>query len=197
MTSGICLQQPCTSAALPSPAVRATAIAMTLWCLGFAGVNVALALTGHLSRGDLAGYAGGLEVENWLAVALKVLGAAVALLAVSAPRQFPSVGAVTVMVWGAFATLGVYAAGAVLEAVAMLLGLIGGADRIDALSVGYVLFFIAGAAGFGVLGVSWSRRHAQRRSRAALGLVAAPLVLGTLLVGVPALLTAVGVMPRT
>ena len=63
------------------------------------------------------------------------------------------------MVWGAFATLGVYALGSVVQAVGMAFGLAGSADQIDLVGVGYVVFFLLNTTGYGVLAISHSRWH--------------------------------------
>ena len=152
-------------------------------------------VTGHFTSGTYAHYASGISVMDWLAVGLKVVGAAVALLSVAPRPRLVSAAVVTVLVWGAFATLGVYALGSVAEAAGMGLGLIGGASQIDIRSVAYVLFFLAAAAGFGVLATSYSRRHPQRKSLAILGVLGAPAVLGLLLLAIPALLAAFGLLP--
>ena len=117
-------------------------------------------------------------VMDWLVAGLKVVGAVVALLSVAQRPRPVSPAVVTMAVWAAFATLAVYALGSVAEAAGMGLGLIGGADRIDAASVGYVLFFLAAAAGYGVLATSYSRRHPHGKGLAILGVIGAPAVLG-------------------
>jgi hypothetical protein len=133
---------------------------------------------------------------DWLVAGLKVLGAVVALLSVARRPRLVSPAAVTVLVWAAFATLAVYALGSVAEAVGMGLGLIGGAGRIDIAGVAYVLAFLAAAAGFGVLAISYSRRYPRGKGLVVLGVLCAPAVLGLLLLAVPALLAAFGLMPR-
>jgi len=143
----------------PGPVVTAIGILMALWCLGFAVVNVVFEITGHFAGGAYAQYASGLSVMNWLGAGLKVLGAVVALLSVARRPGRVTSTIVTVLVWAAFATLAVYVLGSVTEAAGMELGLIGGADQIDTASVAYVLFFLVAAVGFGVLAISYSRRH--------------------------------------
>jgi hypothetical protein len=85
----------------------------------------------------------------------------------------------------------------VAEAVAIVAGLAGSTDQITAASVGYVLFFLVAAAGFGVLAISYLRRHGQRRILAGLGVLGAPTVLGLVLLVIPAILTAAGLMPAS
>lgn len=171
---------------------------MALWCVAFAVVNAGFEITGHLAEGPYAEHAAGLAVMNWLVFALKILGASVALLTVArgspgARRVSPAV--FTVAVWGVFATLGVYALGSVGQAVAMLSGLAGSPDDVDFAGVAYIAFFLSAALGFGVLAVSHSRRHALGWRYALLGLLGAPVVLGLVLVAVPTVLTAVGLLP--
>lgn len=124
----------------PGPVVTAVGILMALWCLGFAAVNVTFEITGHFAGGTYGHYASGISVVDWLAAGLKVLGAVVALLSVAQRPRLASSDIVTVLVWAAFATLGVYTLGAAVEAAGMSLGLIGGASQIDTRSVAYVLF---------------------------------------------------------
>jgi hypothetical protein len=168
---------------------------MALWCLGFAVVNLVFEVTGHFADGAYAHYTSGLSVMGWLVAGLKALGSAVALLSVARQPRLVSPSVVTVLVWAAFATLGIYVLGSVAEAVGMGLGLIGGAGQIDIRSVAYVLLFLAAAAGYGVLATSYSRRHPQRKGLAILGVLGAPVVLGLLLLAIPALLAAFGLLP--
>jgi hypothetical protein len=168
---------------------------MALWCLGFAVVNLVFETTGHFAGGAYGHYASGLSVMNWLAAGLKALGAVVALLSVARRPRLVGPAVVTVLVWAAFATLGVYVLGSVAEAALMGLGLIGGVDQIDTASVAYVLFFLVAAVGYGVLAISYSRRHPHGKGLAILGALGAPAVLGLLLLAMPALLAAFGLLP--
>jgi hypothetical protein len=179
----------------PGPVVTAIGVLMALWCLGFAAVNVAFEATGHFAGGAYAHYAPGLSVVDWLAAGLKVLGAVVALLSVARRPRLVRPAVVTVLVWAAFATLGLYVLGSVAEAAGMGLGLIGGAGQIGPRSVAYVLFFLVAAAGFGVLAISYSRRHPHGKLLVILGVLGAPVVLGLLLLAMPALLAAFGLLP--
>jgi hypothetical protein len=58
-----------------------------------------------------------------------------------------------------------------------------------------VLFFIAAAAGFGILAISYSRRHQVRKAFALIGVVGAPVMLLLVLVIVPTVLVGLGIMP--
>jgi hypothetical protein len=169
--------------------IRALAWLVAAWCLGFAAVNIAFQVTGRFASGPYADLAAGLAVMDWLVVGLKLLGATVAVLSVTTRR--PS-AVRTVLVWGAFALLGLYSAGNIVELVGLLLSDPGG---IAPRSLAYVVFFLAGAAGYGALAVSYSRRTHARRSHAVVGVLGAPLVLGALLVAAPAALTAMGLFP--
>jgi hypothetical protein len=162
---------------------------MAAWCLGFAAVNIAFQVTGRFASGPYAELAAGLAVMDWIVVGLKLLGAAVAVLAANT-RAATAVR--TVLIWGAFALLGLYSAGNIVELLSMLLADPG---AIELRSLAYLGFFLAGAAGYGALAASYSRRTHARRSHALLGVVGAPLVLGALLVAAPAALTAMGLLP--
>jgi hypothetical protein len=175
--------------ATASRPVRALAWVMASWCLGFAAVNIAFEVTGRFASGPYAELAGGLAVMNWMAIGLKLLGAAVALGAVLAR---PPTAVRTVLVWGAFALLGLYSAGSVVELAGML---VSDPGEIGLAGLAYIGFFLAGAAGYGALAMSYSRRTHARRSHAVLGVLGAPLVLGALLVAAPAALTAMGLLP--
>lgn len=132
---------------------------------------------------------------NWIVVGLKLLGAAVAVLSVTKPSRSVSPALMTAALWGVFATLGVYVLGSLAEAAGMVTGLMGNADQIDLAGIAYVLFFLLGAAGYGVLAISYRRRHRVGGRSAVVGVLGAPVVLGVLLLIIPALLTAVGIMP--
>lgn len=162
---------------------------MAAWCLGFAAVNIAFQITGRFASGPYAELAAGLAVMDWIVVGLKLLGAAVAVLAANTRA---ATAARTVLIWGAFALLGLYSAGNIVELVSILLA---DAGAIEPRSLAYMAFFLAGAVGYGVLAVSYSRRTHAKRSHALLGVVGAPLVLGALLVAAPAALTAMGLLP--
>jgi len=176
--------------------VRLLATALAVACVAFAGANVLLESSGTLAD-RLPAYAGAFTVMNVVVIALKIVGAAVALLTLRQVRPGPARGLLTVAVWAAFATLAFYALGAVVEFVAMVTGVIAGADGITPRSVAYLLGFAAAAAGFGVLAMSWSRRAGATRGPVLVGLLGGPVVIGAVLVLVPAILRAVGVMPAS
>ncbi|GAA4511692.1 hypothetical protein GCM10023191_076210 [Actinoallomurus oryzae] len=179
----------------PGARVVVTGALVALLCLGFAVVNVAFEITDRFADGPYAGYASGIAVMNWLVVGLKVLGAAVALLSIAGRPRLLSPERLGVLLWGAFALLTLYVLGSMVEAVGIGLGLMGSTDQFTVRSVAYVLFFLSLAAGYGILTVSYQRRQGLRRGVAVLGVVGAPVLLGGLLVAVPAVLTALGLMP--
>lgn len=184
------------SARAASPAVIAVAVLMALGCLAFAGVNVFFEATDRFAQGRHAEYAAGLSVMNWVVTGLKVLGAVVALLSVAArPSRFMTPWVMSVLLWGAFATLALDAVGSLVEAVAILVGASGDPADLGLRSVGYLLGSIVSAAGFGVLAVSYLRRHAVSTVTAAVGVLGAPVLLGMLFLGLPGLLVVLGVMP--
>ena len=178
-----------------SPRVRAVAWLVAAWCVGFAAVNVAFETTGQFTEGAYAEYATALSVMDWTVSALKILGAAVALVSVTRRRVHVSPRLVAVMVYGAAALLGLYCLGSMVEAIGMLTGVAGDADDLTIRSVGYLFLFLIAAAGYGVLAVSFSRRYETGRRETLIGVLGAPIVLAALLVAIPLLLVSVGLMP--
>src|SRR5690606_15480340 len=181
----------------PGSGIVVTAALMALWCIGFALVNIVYERTGHFAGGPYAEYASALTVMNWLVVVLKGVGAVVALLSVTNRPTVAPPAVVSVLVWGAFATLGVYALGSVAQAAGMASGLRGASEQVTIAGLGYVSLFLLGAAGFGVLAIPHSQRHRVRRRFAVLGVLLARVVLGGVLLVVPPLLAALGLMPTT
>jgi hypothetical protein len=183
--------------ARPGIGITTTGILIALFCIGFAVFNIVFELTDHFADGPYAEYSTGFAVMNWLVVGLKAVGAAVALLSVaSRPRFLPPVF-LGVLLWGAFAMLAVYGVGSAAQAIGIASGLTGSADQIDLAGVAYVLFFLVVATGYGVLAISYSRRFRLRKGVAVLGTLGAPVALGAILLAVPMLLTALGVMPAS
>lgn len=178
----------------PGVGVRVVGVLMALWCVGFATVNAVFEATDWLAGTPYAGYPG-ISVMNWFVAGLKLVGAAVALLTVAGRPRFVPPAVLGLAAWGAFATLAVYSLGSVAEAVGMLAGLAGGPDQVTGWGIGYVLFFLSAAAGFGVLAVSHSRRYAVPRRVALLGALGAPALLALILLVVPTVLAAFGLLP--
>lgn len=170
---------------------------MAVWCVGFAVVNIVLENTDYLADSEYADHAAALTVMNWLVVGLKLLGAAVALLSIAKRPPLLPPRLLGVMVWSVFATLAVYVLGGMAQALGMLFGLIGSTSQIDLAGLGYLIFFLTAATGWGVLAVSYSKRHALGWGPAVLGVLAAPIVLGFVLVAMPILLAALGLMPAS
>jgi hypothetical protein len=170
---------------------------MAAWLVGFAVVNIVLESTDHLDDGRYAEYTAAFTVMNWLVAGLKLFGAGVAWLSVSRrPSPVPP-RLLGVSVWGVFATLAVYVLGSMVQAVAMVAGLMGGTSQMGAADMAYLLFFMTAATGWGVLAISYSRRHALGWGVAALGALVAPVMLGFLLVAMPTLLAALDLMPKS
>jgi hypothetical protein len=175
--------------------VTVTGVLVALCLFGFAVVNIVFELTDHFAGGRYADYAAAFTVMNWLVVCLKLVGAAVALLSVTTRPFFPSKAVLAVFLWGAFATLTVYALGSVAQAIGIVFELTDNSEQIDLAATAYLLFFLLIACGYGVLASSYARRHCLPKRLAVLGVLGAPVVLGLVLVVIPMLLTAVGIMP--
>jgi hypothetical protein len=192
---------------LPAVPVRAVGYLAAAWCVGFAGVSawqVAADPIGQTGAGRrYAAYASGLAVMSVLVGVLKLAGAAVAVAAVRVrpgrprrPRRLLGVA-----VWGAFGLLGLYSAGSLVITVGTVSGLLApsaawtAAGGVTPKAIGYVLFFLVGAAMFGVLAVWFHRRHRLRWTSAVAGLAGAPLLLALLLAVAPAILGRWGLLP--
>ncbi len=178
----------------PSTFVTAVGALVAVWCGVFAAISVWFEVTGKFASGPHAADADALSVVNWFVVVVKLVGVAAAVLAVIEPPRFLRPNTVGVLLWAAFATVTVYVAGSLVQAVAMLTGVAGDADRIDLASVGYVLAFLLAAAGFGLLAFSYARRARLGRREVLLGVCGAPLVLSSILVVLPALLGVTGLL---
>jgi hypothetical protein len=178
----------------PGPLVVAVGLLVALWCAGFAAISVWFEVTDYFGVGQYADDAAALSVVNWFVVVLKLAGAAVALVAVSRTPRFLGPRIVGSLLWAAFATVGVYVVGSITQAVVMLTGVAGDAEQIDAASVGYVLAFLLAAAGFGTLAISYSRRAGLGARVVLIGICGAPVVLGGVLVILPAILRVAGVL---
>ena len=120
----------------------------------------------------------------------------VALLAVDHRPRLLAPRVVGTLLWAAFATTGVYVLGSALQSkkALMLAGLVGNADEIGFVAVSYVLLFLVAAVGFGILAISYARRARLGKREMLLGAVGAPVVLGGVLVVLPAILTASGLL---
>jgi hypothetical protein len=180
----------------PELAVSAVGWMIALWCVGFAGVNLAYGVTGRLEDGDYGEYATGLAVMSWLVLIIKLVGAAVAILAVRPLPRFVSPRTEGVALWGAAALLVLYSAGNLVQAVGMLVGVTGSGDDITLLGLCYVAFFLLGAVGYAVLARSFARRYRISRSVKIVGVLGAPLALAVLLMAMPLLLAQLDLLPN-
>lgn len=179
----------------PGRAVVAVGVLVALWCVGFAVISVWFELTDYFDTGKYADEAAALSVVNWFVAVLKLVGVGVAVLAVLPRLVAPRT--VGVLLWAAFATVTVYAVGSIAEAFVILAGIAGDADQVDAKSVAYVVAFLLVATGFGILAISHARRAALGTSVKVIGACGAPVVLGGVLVILPAILRAVGLLSAT
>jgi hypothetical protein len=187
----------------PPTTVRALACIAAAWCLFFAAVSAWQVVAGPAADQRLADYASGLAIVSVLVGVLKLAGAAVALAAVLAPPGLPRRPLILlgVALWGAFGLLTLYSAGNLVITVGTVSGMLApsaawtAAGGVTARAVLYVLFFLAGAALFGVLAVWFHRRHHLGWTSAVAGLAGAPLLLGLLLGVAPAVLGRWGLLP--
>lgn len=177
-----------------SNAVRALAWLLALGSVAFAVVNLVFELTDHFEEGPTPELAAGLSIANWLVAGLKVIGALVAILSV-ARRGRLSPRLVNMLVWAAACTLTIYALGSVVQALGMATGIAGSIESIDLAGILYVLGFLLAGTGFVVLAVSHSRRSGLGAGTALLGSLGGLAVLGVILLALPLLLDALGIMP--
>jgi hypothetical protein len=169
---------------------------LAIGSIAFAVVNVVFELNGRFDEGPLADYSAGLSIVNWFVAAIKVLGAAVAIMSVARrPRLSPRV--VNFLIWGAAGVLGVYSLGSLAQAIGIEVGVGGNGDRIDSAGTIYVALFLLAAAGFVNLAVSHTRRSRLGFGSAILGSVGGVILLAFILLVLPMLLSAIGVMPST
>ena len=178
----------------PSAFVTAVGGLTAVWCGVFAAISVWFEVTDKFASGPYAADADALSVVNWYVAAIKLVGVAAAVLAVTQPPRFLRPSTVGVILWAGFATVTVYVAGSLVQAVAMLTGVAGDAERLDLASVLYVLAFLLAAAGFGLLAFSYAVRAHLGKREVLIGVCGAPLVLSSILVLLPALLRATGVL---
>jgi hypothetical protein len=76
----------------------------------------------------------------------------------------------------------------------MLTGVAGDAEQVAASAVGYVLAFLLAATGFGILATSYARRAGLGARVMLIGVCGAPVVLGCVLVVLPAILGVAGLL---
>lgn len=182
------------------PGVRLVGYATAVWCLGFALANVDDLATGRAPGDPLGDYATGIAAMSVLVLLLKLVGAVVALASVR-PARGDAHTALAVALWGAFGLLGVYSAGNIAITIVTVTGLVEPSSAWEAAggvtphAVLYVLFFLVGAAMFGVLTLSYHRRHDVRIASAVTGLLGAPVLLALLLGVAPWALGRLGWLP--
>lgn len=179
----------------PSGLVIIIGVLAAIGCAGFAAVNIWYEITDRFGSGPYAADAAALSVVNWYVVALKLVGVIIALLSIAPPAKLISPRIIGTLLWAGFTTLGIYVIGSLTQAAVMLAGLVATSDDIDLASVGYVFGFLLAAAAFGVLAVSYARRADLGRREFLLGICAAPVVLASILLILPAVLRAVGLFP--
>ena len=184
-----------TPVAPAATSVKLVAALVALWCAGFAAISIWFEVTHRFGTGEYADSAVGLSVANWLVTAIKLVGAAVVLLSVARQQRILPPRVIGTLLWAAFTTVGVYVLGSVVQAVAMVAGLAGDANDLDFAAVVYVVLFAVAATGFGILATSYARRAGLGKREMLLGAVGAPVVLGGVLVALPAILAAVGLLP--
>jgi hypothetical protein len=177
-----------------SPSIRATGVAFAAWCLAFAAVNAWQLATGRLPGDEVPAYATVFVVESVVVLLIKLVAAGVALCSL---RSLPRAGARALLgaaLWGAASTLGLYSAGSLTIAIGTVTGLVEpsaaweAAGGVTPRSIAYVLFFLVGAGMAAALATSFHRRHRLGWKVVATGAAVAPLLLGGLLVILPALL---------
>ena len=178
----------------PTRFVKGVAAFVALWCAAFAFISFWFEVTDHFASGPHAAEAAALSVVNWYVFVMKLIGVAAAVLAVTQPPKLVGARLVGMLLWAAFATLAIYLLGSLTQAAMMMTGIAGDAGRIDAAAVGYVFAVLLGAAGFGVLATSYARRASLGRREFIVGICGAPLVLGSILLALPTLLGAVGLL---
>ena len=186
----------------PPTTVRALGYTAVAWCLGFAAVSAWQVVAGPAAGQRFAAYVSGLAIMSVLVGMLKLAGAAVALAAVLAPAGLPRrpLQLLGVALWGGFGLLSLYSAGNLVITVGTVSGLLApsaawtAAGGVTPKAILYVLFFLVGAALFGVLALWFHRRHQLRWTSAAAGLAGAPLLLGLLLAVIPTILSRWGLL---
>ncbi|MFZ0013614.1 MAG: hypothetical protein WAL25_05800 [Acidimicrobiia bacterium] len=181
---------------MASKPLKLLAWLLAIASLAFAVVNIVFEMSGRFDQGPFADYSSGISIVNWFVVLVKAMGSAVALASV-ATRPWFSPRTVNIMIWGAAGVLGVYSLGSMGQAIGMTFGLGGSPELIDVAGIVYVLLFLLAAAGFAVLALSHTRRARLGPGPAILGSVGGVLLLGIILLFLPMVLTAFGIMPSS
>lgn len=182
----------------PAPWARWSAYGVAAWAAAFAGVNVWLMVGGVAADNPLREVSEAMTVMNLLVIVLKGLGAATALASVQAwGRRLPR-WLLTGFMWGAGGLLLLYAAlnfGMMIAdgQLTATVPLAGGQFIVPAWA--YATFFAVPGILFTAAGRDYQRRSRTSRRWAILGLLGAPLLLGAVLFGAPALLRLAGLLP--
>ena len=181
-----------------SPAIKAIAVLVVGWCLGFAAVNGWQLATGRLTDDRFVGYTTALVVTSVLVLLLKLAGAGMALASLRSVHHRGVRWLLGAALWAATSTLALYSAGNLIITFGTVTGLLEptaaweSAGGVTVRAAAYVLFFLVGAAMFAVLTVSYHRRHRLHWTAVAAGFIGPPVLLGGLLVLAPALLKTLG-----
>lgn len=120
----------------PTKLVTTVGVLAAVWCAIFAAISVWFEVTDKFATGPHAAEAEAISVMNWYVAVLKLLGVAVAVLAVTQPPKFLQPKAVGTLLWAAFSTVVIYVAGSLTQAAVMLTGVAGDAERLDLASGG-------------------------------------------------------------
>jgi uncharacterized membrane protein YeaQ/YmgE (transglycosylase-associated protein family) len=185
----------------PTRIEKTVAYVIVAWCLGFAAVSVWQVVGGLGGSNPYAAYASGIAVMSLVVLVLKLVGAAVAVAAVSPWQKRLPTRLLATSLWGAFALLSLYSFGNIVITVGTVSGLLApsaawtAAGGVSAKAVLYVVFFLVGAAAFGFLAASFHRRRHTPRIVVLAGVVGAPVVLALLLAVAPAVLGWLGLLP--
>lgn len=153
----------------PTRFVITVGVLVAIWSAIFAGISVWFEVTDKFATGPHAADADALSVMNWYVTVVKLIGVAAAVLALRPPHRHIGPRTVGTVLWAAFSTVTIYVAGSVAQAGAILAGVAGAADSLDASSIGYVIAFLLAAAGFGILAVSYSRAWASASANSSSG----------------------------
>ncbi|NKY33091.1 hypothetical protein HGA13_08415 [Nocardia speluncae] len=180
--------------AAPTKIVATVGALVAVWCAIFAAISFWFEFTEKFATGPHAANADAISVMNWYVAALKLLGVAVAVLAVTQPPKFLQPKVVGTILWAAFSTVVIYVVGSLTQAAVMLTGVAGDAEHLDLASGGYVFAFLLASAGFGILALSYARRAGLGKREVLLGICGGPLVLGSTLFILPALLRVAGML---
>jgi hypothetical protein len=178
-----------------SPTIKVTGVVFAAWCVGFAAVNAWQLATGRLPDDEFGDYSTVLTVMSFVVLLLKLIGAGMALASLRSVRHRRVRWLLGAALWAATSTLALYSAGNLIITLGTVTEILEptaaweSAGGVTIRSVAYMLFFLAGAVMSAVLTVSYHRRHGLRWTAVAVGAAGAPVLLGGLLVVLPALLT--------